>query len=106
MNLGHQINLGEGNHQAEKNRRIRISWVAICRLGYVLKDPHISIYLKIIVFDSCVLPVITHRMEITTLTAKAVNRLRTTQLAIERTMLGITLRDRIRNEEIRRRMKV
>ena len=40
------------------------------------------------------------------LPVKQVDRLRKTQRAMERTMLHISLRDRIRNEEVRRRTKV
>jgi len=40
------------------------------------------------------------------LTVKSANRLRTTQRALERTMLGVSLRDHIQNEEIRKRTKV
>ena len=41
-----------------------------------------------------------------TLTEKSVNPLRTTQRAMERAMLGISLRERIRNENIIRRTGV
>jgi len=52
------------------------------------------------------LPVITYGMEATTLTVKLANKLRTTQRAIERMMLGISLRDHITNASIRQRNKV
>ena len=45
-------------------------------------------------------------LETMTLTERIVNRLRTTQMAMERAMLGISLRERIRNENIRRRTEV
>ena len=41
-----------------------------------------------------------------TLTERSVNRLRTTQRAMRRAMLGISLRERIRNENIRIRTGV
>ena len=41
-----------------------------------------------------------------TLTEISLNRLRTTQRAIERAMLGISLRESIRNENIRKRTGV
>jgi len=43
-------------------------------------------------------------METMTLTVKSANRLRTR--AIERTMLGVSLRDHIQNEELGKRTKV
>ena len=54
----------------------------------------------------CVLPVMTYGLETMALTVKSADRLRTTQRAIERAMLGVSLKDRIKNEEIRRRTRV
>jgi len=45
-------------------------------------------------------------METMTLTVKSANRLRTTQRAIKKTMLAVSLRDHIQNEEIRKITKV
>ncbi|KAG7295523.1 hypothetical protein JYU34_004177 [Plutella xylostella] len=50
------------------------------------------------------LPVMTYGAE--TWSLGLLNRLGVTQRAMERAMLGVSLRDRIRNEEIRRRTKV
>ena len=48
----------------------------------------------------------TYGTETWSLTAGLINKLRVTQRAMERAMLGVSLRDKIRNEEIRRRTKV
>ena len=48
----------------------------------------------------------TYDLETMTLTERSVNRLRTTQRAMERAILGILLRERIRNQNIRRRTGV
>ncbi|KAI8439095.1 hypothetical protein MSG28_012958 [Choristoneura fumiferana] len=58
------------------------------------------------VFDQCVLPVMTYGAETWSLTVGLLERLKVTQRAMERAMLGVSLRDRIRNTEIRRRTKV
>jgi len=58
------------------------------------------------VFDQCVLPVMTYGAETLTLTKKTINRIRVTQRVMERSMLGISLRDRIHNNEITRRTGV
>lgn len=52
------------------------------------------------------LPVSTDELETTTLATKAANKLRTTQRSTEGLLLGVNLRDRIRNEEIWRRTEV
>ena len=61
--LGHLIQLGKKNQTAEINRRIRASWAAFGKLGYILKNPDIPINLKSKVFDTCVLPVATYELE-------------------------------------------
>ena len=48
----------------------------------------------------------TYGSETWSLTTGLVKKLKVAQRAMERAMLGISLRDRIRNEEIRRRIKV
>ncbi|CAH2242620.1 jg8457 [Pararge aegeria aegeria] len=48
----------------------------------------------------------TYGSETWSLTMGLIRRLRVTQRAMERAMLGVSLRDQIRNEEIRRRTRV
>ncbi|CAH2237722.1 jg13474 [Pararge aegeria aegeria] len=48
----------------------------------------------------------TYGSETWSLTMGLIRRLRITQRAMERAMLGVPLRDQIRNEEIRRRIRV
>lgn len=97
--LGHTITLGKENQTAEIIRRIRLTWAAVGRLGTKLRNPTLPVNLKRKVFNTCILPVLTYGMETMTLTDKSANRLRTTQRAIERNMLGV-------NEEIRKITKV
>lgn len=104
--LGHCIKLGKENQTAEIKRRVRLTWAAAGKLSHVLRNRTIPINLKRKVFNTCLLPVMTYGMETMTLTVKSANKLRTTQRAIERTMLGIGLRDHITNENIRQRTKV
>lgn len=104
--LGHAIRLGKQNQTNEISRRTRLSWAAFGRLGYILKSQSIPINLKRKVYEACILPVTTYGLETMTLTERSAERLRTTQRAMERAMLGISLRDRIRNEEIRKRTRV
>ncbi|CAH2241458.1 jg15655 [Pararge aegeria aegeria] len=48
----------------------------------------------------------TYGTETWSLTLGLIRRLRVTQWAMERAMLGVSLRDQIRNEEIRKRTRV
>lgn len=103
--LGHEIRIGRDNQTCELNRRIGLTWAAFGRLRHVFKSD-IPMCLKRKVFDQCVLPVLTYGSETLTLTQKTVNKIRITQRAMERSMLGVTLRDKIRNEELRRKTKI
>ncbi|KAI8426600.1 hypothetical protein MSG28_005383 [Choristoneura fumiferana] len=72
-------------------------------LQYISKLPQC---LKSKVFDQCVLPVMTYGSETWALTMGLMRKLKVTQRAMERAMLGVSLRDRIRNDDIRNRTKV
>lgn len=94
--------MGKDN-KSEITRRIGLTWAVFGRLSYILREPKIPINLKRKVYNTCVLPVATYGLETASLTKGSANRLRICQRAMERAMLGISLRDRIRNKEIRRR---
>ena len=104
--LGHDIRLGKLNQDAEIKRRTQLSWAAFGKLAYVLKNKTIPINLKRKVYDTCILPVCTYGLETMSLTKKTIKKLGTNQRAMERNMLGITLRDKIRNTEIRRKTNI
>src|SRR6201985_2415720 len=59
-----------------------------------------------LVFDTCVLPVLTYEAETLTLTKASENKLRVAQRAMERSMLGISLRDKMTNQWIRQQTKI
>ena len=103
--LGHMVQLGRSNFEKEVNRRIQLGWAAFGKLRDIFSSK-IPQCLKTKVFEQCVLPVMTYGSETWSLTAGFIRRLRVTQRAMERAMLGVSLRDRIRNEEIRRRTKI
>ena len=62
--------------------------------------------LKRKVFNSCVLPVLTYGLEAATMSVEQMRRLAVTQRSMERRMIGVTLRDRVRNVEVRKLTKV
>ncbi|KAL0852521.1 hypothetical protein ABMA27_017001 [Loxostege sticticalis] len=103
--LGQTVQLGKSNFEKEVNRRIQLGWAAFGKLRDIFSSK-IPQCLKTKVFDQCVLPVMTYGTETWSLTMGIIRKLKVTQRAMERAMLGVSLRDRIRNEEIRRRTKV
>ena len=62
--------------------------------------------LKRIVFNQCVLPVMTYGAESLTLTKKPIKKIQVMQRAMGRSMLGISLRDRVPNSTIRLRTRI
>lgn len=103
--LGHEIKIGKDNQTHEISRRIGLTWAAFGKLGYILRS-NVPMCLKRKVYNQCILPVQTYGAETLTLTKRSANRLRTTQRAMERAMLGVSLRDHLTNEEVRRRSGV
>lgn len=104
--LGHNIKLGRENQGAEILRRKQLSWAAFGKLGHILANKSIPINLKRKVYDSCVLPVTTYGLETTAITRANAQKLQVMQRAMERRMLHVSLRDRVRNDDIRSRTKV
>ena len=103
--LGQIVQLGRSNFEKEVARRIQLGWAAFGKLRDIFSS-RIPQCLKTRVFNQCVLPVITYGSETWSLTAGLLEKLRVTQRAMERAMLGVSLRDKIRNTDIRRRTRV
>ena len=102
--LGQSISMN-GDRDAEIKRRIKLAWSAFGRLHTVMKSS-LPICLKSKTFNQCVLPVLTYGSETWCLNVKQTNKLRCAQRAMERRMLGVSLKDRKRNEWIRKMTKV
>jgi hypothetical protein len=103
--LGHKLKLGLDNQTAEIKRRIGLAWAAFGKLRLIFKSK-MNNSLKRKVFDTCVLPVLTYGAETLTLTKASEKKLKVAQRAMERSMLGVTLRDRMTNQWIRQQTKV
>lgn len=103
--LGQIIRLGRDSYAREIERRVQLAWAAFGKLRDVFASK-IPQSLKTRVFNQCVLPVMTYACETWPLTVGMIHKLKVTQRNMERSMLGISLRDRVRNETIRQRTKV
>lgn len=99
--LGHTIRLGEGNQHVEVTSRIRLAWTAFGSLGFILKNTAIPINLQCKDYNTHAgaNPWTKNDMPHTRLA----NKLLTAQRAMEQYMLGVSLRDTILNEKIRKR---
>lgn len=100
--LGHELKITRDNQTSELHRRIGLTWAAFGKLRDVFKS-EMPICLKRKVYNQCVLPVLTYGAETLTLTKKTAEQIRVAQRAMERSMLGISLRDRVPNKTIRQK---
>ncbi|KAG7307782.1 hypothetical protein JYU34_006375 [Plutella xylostella] len=103
--LGQCLSFDKDSQTKEIARRIQLGWAAFGNLADVFKSS-LPQCLKTKVFNQCVLPTLTYGAETWTLTKTGMHKIKVAQRAMERTMLGISLVDRIPNVEIRRRTKV
>ena len=90
----------------EIDKRITLGWKKYWSLKEVMKNNDFSMSLKRRVFESCVLPSITYGCETWVLTKAHIQKLQVCQRAMERSMLGIKIKDKIRNTIIRERTEV
>ena len=100
--LGQLISF-EDRQDKEIGRRTQNAWKAYWKLRKYLISKNIEMRHRRRLFDMCILPVLTYGSPTWSLTKKQQEKLKVTQRAMERRMLGVTRRDRLRNEEIRRR---
>ena len=91
--LGHEI-----------KPRIGLAWAAYGKLKYIFRSD-IPLCLKRTIFNQCILPVM-YGSQTSKLTKKSVNKVRVKQRAMERSLLKITIRDKVPNEIIRQRTRV
>ena len=103
--LGQTVSMAKNRQDKEIERRTRLGWVAFGKLSDVFKG-NIPMNLKRRTFEQCVLPVMVYGSETWTLTRQNIHKLQFTQRAMERAVLGISVRDRIRNTESRRRTRL
>ncbi|MCL1440826.1 hypothetical protein, partial [Enterobacter hormaechei] len=77
-----------------------MGWSAYGRHSQIMNGS-LPLSLKKKVYDSCILPVLTYGAETWRLTKRVQLKLRTTKQAMERKMIGVTLRDKKRAEWVR-----
>ena len=103
--LGKTVKM-ENNTREEILLRIKAGWSCFGRYRDILCDKTLPMSLRTRMFNQCVLPTITYGAGTWSTTKELEQKLVTTQRAMERQMLHISLRDKIRNIEIRSKTKV
>lgn len=89
----------------ELERRVTCGWRKYWALSKILKGNY-STNIKAGIFDACVTPTITYGSQTWALTNSDNQLLQVAQRKMERSMLGVTIKDKIRNEDLRKRSKM
>ncbi|CAH2103651.1 unnamed protein product [Euphydryas editha] len=90
----------------EVSRRITNGWKKYWALKEIMKSKVLNTHIKTKTFNTCILPCLTYGAETWSLTSNHREQLVRCQRAMERSMLGFKLKDKIRNSAIRSRSKV
>ena len=89
--------------EREVNRRIALAWKKYWGLKHIMKGPY-KIEQKSEIFNSCVLPTLTYGVQTWAMTKKEEEKIRVTQNAMERSMLGVKPKDKIKMEHIKKKL--
>ena len=90
----------------EMKRRIGQGWNAFRKLDNIMRDKNVPMRLKRKAFNECILPVMTYGCETWSLSNIQLEKLLTTQMKMERIMIGVTLKDRKSTNWIRKQSSV
>lgn len=102
--LGQSISLNK-NTENETKRRIGLAWNKFWLLKFLLMDKRQNASTKAEILDKCVMPTLLYGCQTWSLTEKQKKQLQVCQRRMERKILNVSLRDRLRNEEIRTKMR-
>ena len=83
-----------------------IGWVKFGNLGLIFRDQELPTSLKKQVFNQCIVPVLSYGAETWTTTKKLEKKLRVTERAMERILIGVTRRDEVTNQNLRMKTNV
>ena len=103
--LGKQISFSKGRNAEEVARRVAITWKKYWAHKNIFKS-QLPLPTKKIVMDSEILPCLTYGCQTWTFDLKTKNKIQTTQRRMERSYLGIKLKDKVRNVVIRKKTNI
>jgi hypothetical protein len=88
------------NWEKELQRRITLAWGKFWSLKFILLDKSIIIKLRPEAIQTCVIPVLIYGSQTWTFTKRQTQAIEICQRKMERTVLEINLKDRMRNEKV------
>ena len=96
----------ENGAKQEVSIRLKAGWSVFGKYRENFRDRHLLVSLKRKVLNQCVLPAMTYVCQTWSHTKTLVKKLEISQRPMERKMLNVQLKDRIRNTIIRQRTGV
>lgn len=102
--LGHLISFKSCNDK-EVERRIKITWNKYWAMKEVFKS-NLPVTLKSKAMQTCLVPCLTYGSQTWPLSTKQTHHIKVCQNSMERSLLALKLRDKVRNEDIRKITKV
>ena len=96
----------DGRCEEEVRRRIQAGWMSWKKVSGVLCDRKLSARVKGKMYKSVVGPAMLYRMETMAVTEKQVGKMKVAELNMVRWALGVTKKDKIRNEYVRGTAKI
>lgn len=91
------------NTEAEIKRRIGLAWRKFWSLKFILLDKRQKTSIKVEILEKCIFPALLYGCQTWSMTERQKLALRVCQRRMERKILHISLRERIRNDDLRRR---
>ena len=83
----------------------KAGWGFYHSYGSILRDKKIPMSLRAKIINTCWLPILTYGAETWSTNKNIESKLAITQRKVERSMLGVKLKDKIKNKEIKSRTK-
>jgi len=99
--LGAEITADQNRIHEVKEQVNKASRIAGYLRNFVWKNNYMNRETKIRIYKTCIRPIMTYAAETRADTRRTKAILRTTEMRILRTIVGCTVRDRVRNEQIR-----
>ncbi|CAB3228197.1 unnamed protein product [Arctia plantaginis] len=93
------------NMPKEIDRRITMTWKRFWSLSEIMKNEEMSIKIKRTVYNTCILPCLTYGCQTWALTDQLSNKIKVCQNSIERSVIGLRRRDRVKLETIKTETK-
>ena len=103
--LGCSISMPQ-QEDLEITRRIQSGWLAFTKMADVLTNRKLRLKVRCTLFETYVTPRVLYGSESWSLNGSGRRSLLTAQRKMERTMLGVSLRDHVRSEDIRKWTKL